>query len=639
MNRRAHWIISSSLAAGLCACSGPAVPPPPPAPVASSAPERLTGIVERYWDERARLTGVEPQALADSLALERRYLSMVDGFPAAALDAQAGRTLEMFRRERRAAILGFTYPSELLPLNPYVGVAQEFAATAIEAESRAGSSAQDVDAWRIDAQRFAAWTQQAIANMRDGMRRGYTQPRPVVDRTLRELQVLATDTPANPFYVGATAGATPSAAMRAVIATQVLPSYRALHDFLQHEYLGRARSSVALSALPLGAQWYAFLANRSTGGDATAAELHALGVAELERLHQRMQALLNEAAFPGNAAAFVEHMRHDPRFAYASAADLSSAYLDLQPRVDAAAAMLFSHKPPTDLRFRSVAAYLDEQAAPLTYRPSPADGGSPGILYVNASLLAATPAVDAVSLYLREAVPGHDYQDAIQRERKDLPRFRRFGATPAFVAGWGLYAASLGDELGLYPVAEARFGALLAQTACAAGLVIDTGLHADGWSRQQALEYLQTAIPIDAAGAERMVDRVIAVPAEALACTVGFLKLQSLRKQAERALGDRFDVKAFHAQILEEGSMPLDLLETKIKTWIDDVVSQDRAARLGATGVSATPAGADAAPLGESMAPAGAGAASAGTSAAPAGVTAAPTGAGATPAGGGVPPR
>jgi uncharacterized protein (DUF885 family) len=316
----------------------------------------------------------------------------------------------------------------------------------------------------------------------------------------------------------------------------------------------------------------------------TSAQLHALGVTEMERLHQRVQALLAEASFAGNAQAFVEHMRRDSRFSYNSAAEVSNAYQDLKGQVAAAAPALFSSFPRADFGIRSVPPYRESVAAPLSYRPRAPNGIVPAVLYVNTEQLDARPAIEITSQFLREAVPGHHYQLELQHERADLPRFRRFGAVPAFVEGWGLYAATLGEELGLYHDAEAKFGSLLAQTQCAAGLVIDTGLHAQGWTRQQALDYLHAQVPIDDVAAENTVGRVLALPAEALACTVGFLKIQGLRTLAQQTLGARFDLRAFHTEVVRDGAMPLDMLEAKLKEWMEGVPASP--ASGDATGVA-----------------------------------------------------
>jgi uncharacterized protein (DUF885 family) len=599
MARYSHLTLLVLSTSALWGCGAPA---PPPAQAADSGArvERLGALVERYWDESAALEpwyswgaadlafgatpggNIAPQTLADSLALERRYLEELAAVPRSTLDAGSQLTYDLFRRGRLLAVEGFTYPYELLPVNPYEGMPQQFALMAPAAERLALSSAKEFDDWRTRTERFLGWMNQAVVNLREGVRRGYSLPRPLVEKSLPQLKALGEDTPANVFYqsmrgsaggTGTAEQARLSAAMTAVISDRILPSYRALHDFLQREYLPRARTSVALSALPLGESWYAYLAKRFTDGTLGPAQLHAAGTAEVERARQRLTALLAETAFAGNAPGFMDHMRHDPRFSFNGAPQLTGAYQDLKSQVASASPASFSAFPRADFALRTVEPYRESVSEPLSYRPRAPNGIVTAVLYVNTAQLDLQPATGLISQYLREAVPGHHYQIELQREETRIPRFRRFGGSPAFIAGWGLYAATLGEELGLYRAAEDKFGALSAQILCAAGLVIDTGVHAQGWTRQQALDYLHAQMPIDDSVAAESVDRIIALPGEALACTVGFLKIQGLRTLAQQKLGARFDVRAFHAEVLQDGALPLDMLESKLKRWVEEVSS------------------------------------------------------------------
>jgi uncharacterized protein (DUF885 family) len=611
MIRFSHAMLLGLATLTLIGCGAP---PPPRSADTGAQVEQLGQVVERYWDENAALTpwsswggadlqfgeapaqNIAPQSLADSLAIERRYLAAVLAVPRSALDADSTLTYEVFRRERALAIEGFTYPLELLPVNPYGGMPLQFALMAPAAERLALSSAKDTEVWRAFALSFVRWTDQAIVNMRDGMRRGYTLPRVLVEKTLPQLAALGEDTPANVFYqamrvnpgtASDAARTRSSAAITTVLKDKILPSYRALHDFLQHEYLPRSRNSVGLAALPLGEAWYAYLAKRTTGGTLTPAQLHTLGLAEVERLHQRVQALLAETAFSGNAQDFFERTRGDPRYSYKTAAELLRVYQDLKTQVAAAAPALFSTFPRAEFAISSVEAYREAAAPALSYRPRAPNGMIAAVLYVNTSDLETRPAALVASKFLREAVPGHHYQLGLQRERADLPRFRRFGGAPAFIEGWGLYAATLGEELGLYRDSQEKFGSLAAQMNCAAGLVIDTGLHAQGWTREQALEYLHAQMPIDDHDAAETVDRDLALPAEALACSAGFLKIQGLRTLAQQTLGTRFDLRAFHTEVIKDGALPLDLLESKIKSWMETGVAAGAATGALATGVAA----------------------------------------------------
>jgi len=412
------------------------------------------------------------------------------------------------------------------------------------------------------------------------MRRGYTLPRVLVEEILPILEALGQDTPANVFYqplaaIPSTAADSERARMIKGIGSGVsgtiLPSYRLLHDFLRNEYLPRARASVGISALPLGDSWYAFLIKREIGAAMAPADIHALGKMEVERLHGRLQALLAGSAFAADARGPAAALRRDSRLSFKTPAELLNFYNELKVQASAAVQTAFAQAPRADFAIRQVENYREAWAPPLSYQRAPANGTTAAVLYVNAAGIAAQPVAASPAAFLREAIPGHHYQLAMQQERAELPSFRRFGGDPAFVEGWGLYAAELGEELGLYRDMEARFTALTAELDCAAGLVIDTGLHSQGWSRQQAIDYLQSKLPDDEALLRETVDRAIALPGEALACAMGARKIQALRTRAAQKQGAAFDLRAFHFQILEGGAMPLDILESKINRWLDGV--------------------------------------------------------------------
>jgi uncharacterized protein (DUF885 family) len=243
-------------------------------------------------------------------------------------------------------------------------------------------------------------------------------------------------------------------------------------------------------------------------------------------------------------------------------------YNELKVQTTAALPTGFAQVPRADFAIRLTGDYREAWAPSLSYQRATPNGTTAAVLYVNAGGIEAQPLTAPAVGFLREALPGHHYQLAIQQERAELPRFRRYGGDPAFVEGWGLYAASLGEELGLYRDAESKFTALMAELECAAGLVIDTGLHSQGWTRPQAIEYLQSRSPIDETTVRGIVDRAIALPGEALACGIGVRKIQGLRARAAQTLGPAFDIRAFHFQILDDGAMPLDILESKVNRWL-----------------------------------------------------------------------
>jgi uncharacterized protein (DUF885 family) len=553
---------------GLAACGAGPAPPPSSAASVAVPRDRLNRIAERYWDEHAASRDpIAPQALADSLGHERRDLAELLAVPPVGLDPDSRLSYDILRRRLELDIEGFTYPAELLPVNPFEGMPQQLARFAAETGQHPLKTAKDYENWLLQIDAFTAWTRQAIANMREGARRGYTSPRSVVERTLPLLQSLGEDGADNVFYwpqrtmprtLDASERARLAQSLGAAVKDKLLPAYRQLHDFLQGEYLARARPSMALSALPLGTSWYAFRVKRATGTQLTPNEIHAVGLAEVERLRTRL------AALPAAAGGAADASAGTPRIGIQ---ELVSGYQALKTDTLSALPALFSAVPSADFEIREFLP-AGEAAAPLIYQPAAPDGGSMAVLYVSAAPAGMPPGVDAAGFF-REALPGRHYQSALQRDRVDLPKFRRFGGDPAFVQGWALYAASLGEELGIIRDDAAKRGALMGELTCAAALVVDTGLHAKGWTRDQAVDYLRAQLSADAAGANLAVDRFTALPGDALACKIGELRIRALRNRAQTVMGTRFDIHEFHSQILKDGAMPLDILEAKMKRWME----------------------------------------------------------------------
>jgi len=534
----------------LAGCGAPSVPAPPAAAKAPPPAGQLNRIVERYWDEvRPAEDVIAPQLLADSLNVERRYLAELLGVSRDTLDAPSRLTYDIFRRWREIGIEAFTFPDELVPLDPFGGTTQQIAAQAVELAQHPQANALEYENWlkRIDA--YVRWTQQAAANMREGLRRGYTSPRSVVERMLPILERLGADDSANVFYaplrfmpesIKDPERARLTQDLTRAISERLLPANRALHDFLQKEYLPRARTTLALSELPLGREWYAFLVKKATSTALSPDEINRIGAAEVERL----------GTAPPREAAPV------------AASGLVNTYKELEIQVRAALPAAFSEIPKSPLEIQS-AEWLPRPAASLYYQRGPAGAD---ILLVNTGRGAKTTLSTAA--FLRRGLPGEHFQIALQQEQADLPRFRRFGSEPAFTEGWGLYAASLGDTLGLYGDESAKLDAAAEERRCAVGLVVDTGLHAKGWTRGQAFDYLRVHLGVDDLDAQSLIDGYAASPAEALAC-MGAVNFRALRALAQQRLGARFDLREFHSEILQGGAMPLDILEAKMKAWMD----------------------------------------------------------------------
>jgi len=580
----------------LSACNHAAPPPTTQLPLVTLDPrEHLSRLVERYWESRLILNPTEATAigdrrfnahledtaslqyLADSLALERSALAELLTLPADKLNGRERLSYEIFKEERETAIRSFTFPEELLPVNQISGMPQTFAQMGSGAGIHPFDNSHDYLDWLSRIDDFVRWKTDAIANMREGVRRGYVLPRVVVQRLLPQLSALSQDRPDNPFYgpmrafpqgVNAADRARLTSGLSAAVRTKILPAYRELHDFLRNEYMPVARTSVGLSALPMGEAWYADRVKRATTTSMTPAQVHALGLAEVERIKTRLLAAGVQVGFAGNLSALFAFLAHDPRFYFASADELMNAYRELKPKALAAAANLFVDVPTADFEIREVEEFRRASASAAAYQTASPDGRRPGVFYVNTFDLPSRPRFAVPALFLHEAVPGHHLQSTIQLEQRELPKFRRFGDVTAFQEGWGLYAEGLGEDLGFFADPYARIGALISELRRALRLVVDTGINAKGWTRQQGIDYLLSQMPIGDSDAATEVERYMAIPGQGLAYTVGALKFREIRSKAQQLLGSRFEVRAFNSELLRDGAMPLDLLESKMSRWI-----------------------------------------------------------------------
>ena len=298
-------------------------------------------------------------------------------------------------------------------------------------------------------------------------------------------------------------------------------------------------------------------------------EIHQIGLDEVRRIRGEMEQVKARLGFAGDLPAFFANLRTEPRFRFESPEQLVDAYRALKDTVAAALPAQFSVVPQGDFEVRRVEPFREQSEATASYMPGTPDGARAAVFYVNTHDLSARPSYMTESIFLHEAIPGHHFQISLQQAIEDLPRFRRFGGDTAYIEGWGLYAESLGRELGLYTDPYQYFGSLTAEMWRAARLVVDTGMHAKGWSRDRAIEYMRQNTALGEADIVAEVERYIAEPGQALAYKIGQRKIRELKARVMRALKDRFDVQAFHAQILMDGSLPLAVLDAKVERWIE----------------------------------------------------------------------
>ena len=561
----------------------------------------VDALVERYFEETLALNPVSATFIGDSRYDDRlgnpaspeyeaasrerdeRYLAAALAIDPARLATQPRLTHEVFVRGLRLSLESYRFPGELLPLNQMDSLYATLAVLGSGASAQPFGTPAQHAAWLKRAGELPAWVDAAIARMREGLARGVTHPRPVARKLLPQLDRLIVERPEDSVFWGPVrmldgdappAGFTAedrerlAAQYRALIGEQLLPSLRRLRAFLGDDYVPNARTTVGWSALPDGERWYALLAEQSTTVRTSPAEIHAIGLAEVARIRGEMEAVQRQVGFAGDLQAFFRHLETDPKFYFERPADLIAGYREIKTRVDAALPKLFRTFPKADYEVREVEPFRAQSAAGAMYQSPSEDGQRPGIFYVNTYNLKAQPKFGMETLSLHEASPGHHFQIAIQQELQGLPRLRRFEGNVAYVEGWALYAESLGRELGLFTDPYQWYGRLSDEMLRAMRLVVDTGLHAKGWSREQAIRYMLDNSSLAESDVVAEVERYVVWPGQALGYKLGQLRMTALRAEAERELGSRFDVRAFHDELLKDGALPIEVLEAKVRRWI-----------------------------------------------------------------------
>ena len=418
----------------------------------------------------------------------------------------------------------------------------------------------------------------AIAQFRKGMKTKVVQPHLVVQNMIDQLNLLLKDGPDNSVFMGplkkfpASISAADQARVttetKAVVATGIFPAYARLRDFLRDEYLPVSRASVGLSGMPGGDKLYAYKIEANTTLPLTADYVHNLGLSEVARITAGMEAIRAKTGFQGDLHAFFAFMNSDPKFTPSSRDDMRDRFIAIGKRVDVGIPALFSTVPKTTLAIRPVPSYREKTDAAGSYDQGTPDGSRPGTFYYNAYDLPARFTWGFETLYLHEAIPGHHFQISLAQENTELPNFMRFGGNNAFVEGWALYSETLWPELNMETDPYQRFGGLNDEMLRAMRLVVDTGLHAKGWTRDQAIKYMRDNSSMSLTDATAEVERYIAIPGQALSYKLGQLTFLRLKAKAQAALGGNFDIRKFHAQCLNTGSLPLPILEKKIDAWI-----------------------------------------------------------------------
>jgi len=565
-------------------------------PPASSPESALNALVEEYFDRQLELLPMAATSIGDTryddrldettspgfrerqTALDQAFLERAQRIDPAALSPTARITYDIFVSERELALEGRKYPEELMPLSQMSGLPMDLAVYGSGTGPQPFATAKDYDRFLARMRQFPRWADGAIDMMRAGMARGITLPRPAMVKVVPQLREIVTaeltdnifwaPIKAMPAEIPAKKRQRISDAYAAALTKEVLPAYARLADFIERDYLPAARTTVAWADLPDGQAWYRWRIRGATTMDMTADEIHRLGLAEVARIRGEMLNVKNQVGFTGDLDAFFKNLEDDPRFYFKDEDELLDAYRGVKRHIDSLLPKLFADFPKADYEIRAVEAFRAASAAGGSYQSASPDGKRPGIFYINTHNLKAQPRFGLETLSLHEASPGHHFQISIQQELTDLPRIRRFNGYVSYSEGWALYAESIGKELGLFTDPYQWYGRLSDEMLRAMRLVVDTGLHSKGWTREQAIRYMLDNSSLAESDVTAEVERYIVWPGQALGYKLGQLHISALRARAQTQLGTSFDVRDFHSQILRDGAVPMNVLTAKIERWV-----------------------------------------------------------------------
>jgi uncharacterized protein (DUF885 family) len=536
-------------------------------------PLLATSVGDHRYDDR--LPSVAPAELERGVERRRATRQRLQAIDRAGLDVADRISYDMLARELKDDVADHEFGSWQLPINADSGFHTGFAELP---RYTTFASARDYRNYIARLRAFPAYVAQQIANMREGLRTGFTLPRIVLDGydvTIRTHVV--DDSEKSVFYApfGSFPPGVPEsdrarlvADGRSAVMDGAVAGYRAFLDFMVGEYIPKTRTTTAAADLPRGREYYAQRVRHFTTLDVTPEEVHRIGLAEVERIHGEMQEVMRGTGFAGDFPAFLRFLRTDPRFYARTPEELLKDASFIAKRMDGKLPSLFGRLPRLPYGVEPVPAHLAPKYTGGRYVSAPVGGTRAGTYWVNTYALESRPLYVLEALTLHEAVPGHHLQIALQQEMQGVPPFRRVAEVGAFVEGWGLYSEHLGLEAGFYQDPYSNFGRLTYEMWRACRLVVDTGLHALGWSREKAMDFLAANTALSLHEVRTETDRYISWPGQALAYKMGELKIRELRLTAEKELGPRFDVRGFHDAILANGPVPLPVLEEQVRAYV-----------------------------------------------------------------------
>ncbi|MEZ9197301.1 DUF885 family protein [Shewanella sp. 10N.286.54.B9] len=522
--------------------------------------------------------GLSDEYLTKRHNLNKRYLAEVKKLDRNQLPVDLRLSYDMFTYDRNVALADETFPNHFMPMNQFYSTVISMVQLGSGESAQPFKTVEDYRNWEKRLLGFIEWMKQAQVRMNEGIESKVVLPRVLVDRIIPQLtaQLVAKPedslfyTPINmmPDSFSAEDKAALTAEYTALVADKLIPEMTALRDYFQNTYLKSARASDGWWGLPNGKVWYQHLANTHTTTTMPVDDIHKIGLEEVARILSEMDKVRQQVGFKGDLTAFFASLSSEPQYFFDDRQGLVDGYMALKDKINVELPKYFNVMPKADYVVKPVESFREKSAAGASYESPAVDGSRPGVFYINTYNLKAQPKWGMTTLSLHEAAPGHHFQIAIKQELTGVPEFQRFGGYTAFEEGWALYAEYLGIEMGLFEDPYQYFGKLSDEMLRAMRLVVDTGLHAKGWTREQAIQYMMDNSPMAESDIIAEVERYMAIPGQALSYKVGQLKILSLRAEAEEALGDKFDLKAFHDQILTSGSLPMEVMELKVNEWI-----------------------------------------------------------------------
>ncbi|WP_445361102.1 DUF885 domain-containing protein [Microbulbifer sp. EKSA005] len=496
------------------------------------------------------------------------------------LPAEQQLDYQLLYQDLLGEVKGFQFPDHLQPLTHMSGIQRSIPEVINSMPKR---TATDYETIISRLERLPILIEQTQGLMRRGLRKGVTPPQITLRDLPRQIRALVPAAPEHsplltafnqmPEAIPATKRKSLQQRAYAIYSKQLVPAWQGMAEFVERKYIPEAQVDTALTSRPDGLRWYAHKVEENTTTDLSPEEIHRIGLAEVKRIRGEMDRVIQKTGFQGDFKAFTEFLRTDPRFYHTSREGLLRDYRDIAKRIDAELPALFGTLPRLPYGVKPIPSYSEQSQTTAYYLPGSNEAGRAGIFFANTYNLPSRPKWEMEALTVHEAMPGHHLQIALAQEQTDIHPLRRMTFYTAFVEGWGLYSESLGYDLGLYKNPYSEFGALSYDMWRAVRLVVDTGMHQLGWSREEAIEYFMenSAKPLHDVTVE--IDRYLIWPGQALAYKLGQLKIKELRKEAEETLDSNFDIRSFHDALLGSGALPLNILEERMDNWLESQAS------------------------------------------------------------------